>query len=215
MNSVPDNQINFVFPYYPQIPDPKKVIYQCKKELFQDHESRRAFSDGFRVAFERGKNIENLLCRAKLWPMRPNDSVDRPGWYSCAKCIACKYAAPTTNKIKLHYKNLDFDIKSHITCKMSNIIYVIECNKCKLQSVGSTTTTFRQRSSGWRSDIKINVKVDKVISHFNLISHNIETNFKMTPLELVHGNEDILRLRERMYIDKFDLIGHGLNTKRT
>ena len=93
----------------------------------------------------------------------------------------------------------------------ANFIYAIECTKCKLQSVGSSITTFRQRSSGWRSDIKINKKEDKVISHFNTNNHSLDKHFRMTPFELVFGNEDVLRTRETMYINKFDLIENGLN----
>ena len=117
--------------------------------------------------------------------------------------------------MKFHYKHEDFKSKSNVTCKDSNVIYVIECLKCNLQSIGSSITTFRQRSSGWRSDIKINTKVDKVISHFNRKDHSIKNDFRMTAMEKVYGSTDILRLRERMYIDYFELIEHGLNTKRT
>ena len=92
---------------------------------------------------------------------------------------------------------------------------MIECLKCQLHSIGSSVTTLKQRNSDWRSDIKINNKIDKVISHSNQNDHNISRDFRMTAMEKVYGSIDILRLRERMYIDHFDLIEHGLNTKRT
>ena len=44
---------------------------------------------------------------------------------------------------------------------------------------------------------------------------NIEKDFRMTATENVYGSMDILRLRERMCIDHFELIEHGLNTNRT
>ena len=53
------------------------------------------------------------------------------------------------------------------------------------------------------------------ISHFNQKDHSIKNDFRMTAMEKVYGSTDILRLRERMYIDYFELIEHGLNTKRT
>ena len=152
------------------------------------------------------------MCKARLWPLEKNSA---PGWYPCNNCIACKHSLSRTDTLRFHHKQEDFQIKSNVTCKDSNVIYMIECLKCQLQSIGSSITTLRQRNSGWRSDIKINTKIDKVISHFNRKDHNISRDFRMTAMEKVYGNIDILRLRERMYIDHFDLIEHGLNTKRT
>ena len=210
-----NEHINFVFPFNPQIPNPKIILNRCIKELYKDSESKKAFGGGFRVAYEKGKNIERLLCRASLWPIEINNPVVNVGWHPCNKCIGCRHSLQETDKIKFHHKNVIFEIKSRITCVKTNFIYAIECTKCKLQSVGSSITTFRQRSSGWRSDIKINKKEDKVISHFNTTNHSLDKHFRMTPFELVFGNEDVLRTRETMYINKFDLIENGLNTKRT
>ena len=117
--------------------------------------------------------------------------------------------------IRFHHTNSQFKITNNITCKDSNVIYTIECRKCKVESVGSTITTFRARSRGWRSDINLNKKIDKVISHFNRKDPVFDRDFRMTPFEKVFGNEDNLRIRERMYIDRYDLIDNGLNTKRT
>ena len=192
-----DGHINFVFPYNPQITNPKTVVRQCTNELFNDSESKKAFAEGFRVSYEKGKNIERLLCRASLWPIRPMHAVDNVGWNPCGTCVGCKHSSPKTDKVKFHYKNIEFNIKTHITCRHTNFIYVIECKKCRIQSVGSSITSFRQRSSGWRSDIRIKEKDDKVISHFNSKNHSIDKHFKMTPFELVFGNEDVLRTREK------------------
>ena len=71
-----DGHINFVFPYNPQITNPKTVVRQCTNELFNDSESKKAFAEGFRVSYEKGKNIERLLCRASLWPIGPINAVE-------------------------------------------------------------------------------------------------------------------------------------------
>ena len=101
---------------------------------------------GFRVSYEKGKNIERLLCRASLWPIRSVNAVDNVGWNPCGKCVGCKHSLPKTDKLKFHYKNIEFNIKTHITCRETNFIYVIECTKCHFQPVGSSITSFRQRS---------------------------------------------------------------------
>ena len=70
-----NEHINFVFPFNPQIPNPKIILNRCIKELYKDSESKKAFGGGFRVAYEKGKNIERLLCRASLWPIEINNPV--------------------------------------------------------------------------------------------------------------------------------------------
>ena len=45
--------------------------------------------------------------------------------------------------------------------------------------------------------------------------HDISTHFRMTAIEIVYGDEDTLRIRERMYIDTYGLLESGMNTKRT
>ena len=57
--------------------------------------------------------------------------------------------------------------------------------------------------------------MDKVISNFNLKDHSINKDSRMTAMEKAYGSMDILQLREHMYIDYFELIEHGSNTKST
>ena len=96
-----------------------------------------------------------------------------------------------------------------------NIIYIIECVKCGIQYVGSSVQKYRHRCDQWRSDIKLNKKSGQVIEHFNTRGHDISKHFRKIPIEKVFGDEDILHIRERMYMDSYGLLESGLNTKRT
>ena len=100
-----DQPLNFVFPYYSQLPDPNKIIKQYERELFRESECKKAYTEGFRATYTKGKNLENLLCRAKLWPI---DKNPMPGWFPCKKCIACEHSIPRTDTLKFHYKQRIF-----------------------------------------------------------------------------------------------------------
>ena len=62
---------------------------------------------------------------------------------------------------------------------------------------------------------QINKKHSQVIEHFNIKGHALERDFRMIAIEKVFGDRDTLRIRERMYMDKYNLLESGLNSKRT
>ena len=107
------------------------------------------------------------------------------------------------------------NLRSRICCLDTNVIYIIECRRCLLQYGGSTEQKYRLRCDQWRSDIKINSKLSQVIEHFNSKGHEVKRDFRMMPIEKVHGDRDTLRIRERYYNDKYGLLESGMNTKRT
>ena len=38
-----------------------------------------------------------------------------------------------------------YQIKSHITCETSNVIYMVQCTKCNLQYIGETKRRLKER----------------------------------------------------------------------
>ena len=63
--------------------------------------------------------------------------------------------------------------------------------------------------------MEINSKLSQVIEHFNSKGHVVTRDFRMIPIEKVHGDRDTLRIRERYYNDKYGLLESGMNIKRT
>ena len=51
-----------------------------------------------------------------------------------------------------------------------------------------------------------------MIAQFNRKGHIITRDYKMSPIEKIFGCEDTLQMRERMYIDRFNLKTEGLNS---
>ena len=214
----PTNKITLIFPFYPQMKSISNVIHQQKREIMKDASLKRAFGDGFQVAYTRDKNLSDMLCKSKLRPKPPgfqDNKSDVHGWWPCKKCTSCKHSSPEVTYIRIHHKDDYINIRNKITCLTRNTIYIIECVRCLDQYAGSTCQPFRLRCDQWRSDININKKSGDVIQHFNMKGHDISTHFRMTPIEIVYGDEDTLRIRERMYIDTYGLLESGMNTKRT
>ena len=53
----------------------------------------------------------------------------------------------------LHNKGITIYIGQHINCKSKNVIYLVTCNKCSLQCVGSTSTELKVRFRNDKSSI--------------------------------------------------------------
>ena len=119
---------------------------------------------------------------------------------------------PKTSQVTIYKMDIHFKGRHKLTCNDKHVIYMIDFRKYLVQYIGSTIQPFKLRSNAWRSDINLNLKVDKVIAHFNRNRHILTRDFKMIPIENVFGCENTLRMRERMYIDRFNLTTDGLNS---
>ena len=186
--------------------------------MITDPELKRVFKNGFQTAYTRDKNLKEYIGRAKLWPQNRQSQrvLNEVGWKPCTKlCMACIHSKGPMKYVYMHYKKEKFMVKHKLKCTDKNVIYVIDCLKCLIQYMCSIEGTFKDRATQWRSDIGLNTKTDKVVAHFNTKGHSLSLHFQMVPVEKVYGDSDTRKIRERMYVDYYDLIEHGLNTNRT
>mgnify|MGYP000492246596 FL=1 len=184
--------------------------------MYEDPYLRRVFeTDGVQVAYKRGRNLREILCKAKLPVV---NTVARPkrnqaGWKTCDKnCVSCIHSE-SKKKFKSFATGLSYDITQNITCTNSNIIYVVECRKCGRQYVGKTVNTFKARMNSHRS--AIGKSTSALAKHFESTGHS-SRDFMAYAIEIVVGGDVFtLGARERMWIDRLDTISRGLNSNRT
>ena len=137
------------------------------------------------------------------------------GWQPCTKmCFTCIHFKETIESIHMHATKEIFKINQRLSCESYSVIYVIDCLKCNVQYLGSSVDKMKLTANKWRSDILQGVEGEetkKLVSHFNATPHNISRDLRIIAVEEVSGSEDALKLKEAMYIKKFDLIKNGLN----
>jgi len=96
-----------------------------------------------------------------------------------------------------------------MNCSIKAVIYVITCNLRKIQYVGETKRTLRERLNNHRSDIKHNKNI-AIAKHFNDILHTYN-NLIITPIEIEENNE-YRKHREQFWISILNTkYPHGLN----
>ena len=189
-----------------------------------DPRLKHIFKDNIRVGYRRSRNLREMIFRPKLYKVNPSNS-DRPirsstrGWKTCGKCLVCLNSENKTTFTCFATKE-KYKINQVLNCKTRNIIYICECSKCGLQSVGKTGQNLQSRGGQHRRavekgfDKKKNVNVAKMYEHFESRGHSAK-DMKFFAIEEVSGDEFVLGARETYWIDKLNTVMKGLNTYRT
>ena len=97
------------------------------------------------------KNLKDILVRARLTSGREKRHNNRGS--SCCKksrCQVCK-VMPNIDTFKSCTTGKEYKINYSFNCDSSNVVYLIECNVCGVQYVGSTCTAFRLRFNNYKA----------------------------------------------------------------
>ena len=111
-----------------------------------------------------------------------------------------------TERWTSHYRPL---LQTTATCKMKNLVYLIECRRCKKQYVGETENALHIRLNGHRSDIRHNRAEKPVGAHFNLPEHSIEDLTILVVEKIQFDDTDLRRHRESYWIHKIHSLAPG------
>ena len=103
-----------------------------------------------RPVFTRGKNLKELLCRAKLPPKRNlitrlEGELHKNGVTRCNKgkgqggCIACSYLTPTprdvVRKVRVFNVRKEIPVQGRINCKTVGFLYLLWSEKKTRETV--------------------------------------------------------------------------------
>ncbi|NJL55419.1 hypothetical protein HC928_09700 [bacterium] len=136
------------------------------------------------IAYMVGHNLKHHLVQSRInlpinqfWPVVPNHTL--PGeCITCddPKCKTCPILE-TGRTFSSHISSRSFGVMGQITCKTSNLIYLINCNACHKQYVGETGRKLCERVCDHRSNILLRKKTP-IARHFNLPNHSL-AHFKI------------------------------------
>ena len=139
--------------------------------------------------------MRDLLIRSDL-----NSSRLTPGSYACKQnCLACKFME-NSNEFKSTITSKRYKIQGHHTCKTPSVVYLITCTKCKIQYVGQTGNTIRERLYGHMADIRAKNTFKPVSRHFGT-EHDV-TNISITIIQNTERNLNKRLRSEELWIKK-------------
>ena len=118
-------------------------------------------------ALRRSPNLRDHLVKAALRSNEPRTTHYLK--QSCKKqdCLTCKLIKRWD---KLPQNNREYKLAKDINCQTNNVVYLLECTRCKKQYVGETKRNFFTRFKEHLPDIWHN-RDTAVTKHFNLNSH--------------------------------------------
>ena len=159
-----------------------------------------------------------LLTAGVTSPVNSQDTTQEkpsPGVSKCnhPRCLTC----PFLKEGQAHYTFTSTKEKQRIhdplNCKSKNLIYLIECKKCRKQYIGETKRHLHQRFGEHRRSI-LNFGTTSVSEHFKQADHSIN-DVRLIPLEVISSNLDSVRkVREARLIERaMTLEPHGINRR--
>ena len=99
------------------------------------------------VAFRQPSNLKALLCKAKLQTERrfpPKRII--PSMKKCNKCPIDIHIEEGNKKTFGSTNTKEcFRLKGEFNCITTGVVYLITCDKCKIQYVGQTGRSFHDR----------------------------------------------------------------------
>ena len=179
-------------------------------------------------AYTRGKNIKELLCRARLPPIRPvitraGAELARHGVSRCNKglarqgCIACPFITSRPNEViknvKLFSTGQVVQVEGRINCKTKGgYLYLLWSSKApEKQYIGSSEREPRYRLGEHKRDIQ-NGRINKAVpKHFSDTKSTVK-DLVFVPFKRIKATDRFtLKHFENKAINDFNMIDAGIN----
>ena len=158
--------------FNPCNPNIKQLIYKNWNVLSNSPDCRKLFSEKPVIGFRRLPNLRDMLTSASL-RHPPIETAQEPQRATiCTRLGKCTYCPliKKINRVTCNFSNKSYqlnDLPKHITCKISNVIYLISCKKCHKHYVGETSRAIRKRMYEHKDGI-----ITPVSHHFKSEGHN-------------------------------------------
>ena len=198
--------------------------YQGMLEM--DSRMKKVFPTCPKVVNKRGKNLKEVICRAKLPPKlgtlrtRSAAAHRRSGFRRCGRprCPMCPYTGDAAEgrkavkEVLVTSSNTKLTITQDMTCQTTNCIYLLTCSKDGQQYAGETGRTVAKRFAEHRDSMHNHDMLKPVGQHFQSAGHKQEADVVMLPIvKLKSDNIWVRKAMERKFINDHDLIDKGLN----
>ena len=221
----------WVVDYNPRLPSLNKFIKKSINKLYADEQMKKCFPEGsLLVSHKKTPNLKQILVderynnRNKAQNLPANNQVNETalekGIFLCnRKCQMCQKQHLIPGKyFRCTVTKKSYAIRQHLDCNVRNVIYLITCNACQKQYVGSTTN-LKTRFANYKSNIKLVNKSCTCVQHFGR-EHNW-LDFRIQPIEKVYLSEELqssekekkLLARERYWMAELRTIYFGLNDR--
>ena len=196
---------NLCLTYSMNFPNVNNILRRHYNIIEQSERLKRALPTVPGVTYRRSRNLKDTLVNSRLNSSQP-DSGCRPCMK--ARCLVCKQMNQTSTASSTN-SQYSIKVRGQLTCDSSNVIYLLQCEVCKMQYVGQTETAFRLRFNNHRAHAKSlpNLPLSR---HLSLPNHTFD-KLSVTLLETGFKSNRDREQRESYLIYRFNTIKKGIN----
>jgi len=181
------NQVYMITDYNPANPKLGTTLRDNWELLKLKPETQALHDSKLIVGTRRTKNLKDHLVRAQItYPPSVQDQGPIPGPNICTR-INCAYCPYIINE---HTCRSNFTSRTYKTpqvqasCRSTNLVYYITCQKCDIGYVGETKRSIKERLYEHLRDIKKNLD-SPVARHFNKTPHSYHRDVRIQVLEFI------------------------------
>ena len=109
-----------------------KVILKYLDLLYMDNEVKRVFTPTPMISFRSSRNLSSYLVRSKLYLTKRTLGSFKCGGKRCEVCINDNETSTFNSTITEE----NYIIKHKFDCNERCLVYILTCNKCKMQYAG-------------------------------------------------------------------------------
>ena len=168
--------VKLIMKYDPRLPDLNSLLKKHMPLLYTDLILKTIFSQGcINSVFKRNQSLKELLAPS----LCPNKKVNRANSIaSCNKCDVCENYFHAVSPIE------DIIRGGILHCTCNHVFYLITCENCLQQYVGSATN-LKIRFKIHKSDIKTNKDRCGTAKHFNGMCKNDNNIFQFLSVQII------------------------------
>ena len=166
------NHLTLCVTYNKTLPNIKTIIEKHWHILNVNPELRKVLENKPLLAFRKNKNLRQLIGGNTIEKNKKLLTTNKFTNGKCSPCfsnsrtLCCKQVIKTEH-FKSNQTNRTFRIFQKTTCKSNFIVYLLECELCKIQFVGKAEIAFNIRFNNHRKDVRKDPKAIPVDKHFN------------------------------------------------
>jgi hypothetical protein len=192
--------IPFVYTHNPRNPNLAPIVRSIFNILKTDSKMAKALDKSKFIPSKRQPpNLGKLLVRAKF-----SNKTTQGGSFKCGdtRCGNCPYMNESQN-IFIKSTGRTFRIIEKMSCKSSNVLYIITCNGCQEQYVGMTNNVLAKRFTIHRQQIRTPAyRQIGVSEHIDKCS-DLEIKFTVTPFYKISSDKIAGSAKEQLFINQF------------
>ena len=125
-----------------------------------------------------------------------NGPEEEKGYFKCDKCDLCRHTPVNTKQFTSPWDGRKWRIEKHITCKTSNIIYLVICTLHENCWYIGSSDNVRRRWSKHKSDWIHGNRTCKLATHGQDVPHPVDPNVQcltILPIDSTRNKKDLLK----------------------